>query len=75
MKRSGLPAQAATDPTSRPMTPRELVWLVLQRPDQHDEVGKTRLLHAGQAVPGVDACIELVQEFAIMVRERQNERL
>ena len=75
MKRSGLPAQAASDPTSRPTTPRELVWLVLQRPDQLDEVGKARLVHARQAAPAVEASVDLAQEFALMVRERQPERL
>jgi transposase len=75
MKRSGLPAQAATDPTVRPATPRELVWLVLQRPDRLDEAEKARLMHARQAAPAVEASVDLAQEFAVMVRERQPERL
>jgi transposase len=75
MKRSGLPAQAASDPTLRPTTPRELVWLVLQRPDLLKEAEKARLLHARQAAPAVEACVDLAQEFAVMVREREHERL
>jgi transposase len=75
MKRSGLPAQAASDPTVRPMSPRELVWLVLQRPERLDEGEKARLLHARQATVAVEASVSLAQEFAVMVRERQHEKL
>ena len=75
MKRSGLPAQAASDPTVRAMSPRELVWLVLQRPEQLNEVEKARLIHARQAAPAVEETVSLAQEFALMVRERQHEKL
>jgi transposase len=75
MKRSGLPAQAASDPTIRPITPRELVWLVLQRPERLAEVEQARLLDARQAAPAVEEAVSLAQEFAVMVRERQHEKL
>jgi len=75
MKRSGLPAQAASDPTLRPITPRELVWLVLQRPERLDEVEQARLMYARQAAPAVEKAVSLAQEFAVMVREREHEQL
>ena len=75
MKRSGLPAQAASDPTLRPLTPRELVWLVLQRPERLDEVEQARLRDAREAAPAVEEAVSLAQEFAVMVRERQHEQL
>ncbi len=75
MQRRGVPVQAATDPTIRPLTPRELVWLVLQRPDQLDDAEQTRLLHARQSAPAVESAVALAQEFAVMVRERQPEHL
>ncbi len=75
MKRRGLPAQAASDPTVRPLSPRELVWLVLQRPERLDEGEKARLFLARQAAPAVEASVSLAQEFAVMVRERQHEKL
>jgi transposase len=75
MKRSGLSAQSASDPTIRPLTVRELVWLVLQRPERLDEAEQSRLLHARQATPVVEGAVSLAQEFAVMVRERQHERL
>jgi transposase len=75
MKRSGLSAQAASDPTVRPMSPRELVWLVLQRPERLDEGEKAHLKHARQAGPAIESSVSLAQEFALMVRERQHEKL
>jgi transposase len=75
MKRSGLLAQAASDPTVRPMSPRELVWLVLQRPERLDDGETARLTHARQSAPAIEASVSLAQEFALMVRERQHEKL
>ncbi len=75
MKRSGLPPQAASDPTVRPITPRELVWLVLQRAERLDEAENARLMHARQTVAAVEEAVSLAQEFAVMVREREHEKL
>ena len=71
MKRSGLPAQVARDPTVRPATPRELACLVLQRVDRLDEAEQVRLIHVRKAAPAVGVAVTLAQEFAAMVRAQE----
>jgi transposase len=71
MKRTGLPPQAASDPTIHPPTPRELAWLVLKRPEQVDEADQTSLRQVQQADPQLARAVTLAQEFAGLVRERQ----
>ena len=71
MQRCGLPTQAASDPTARRATPRELAWLVLQRPDRLGETEQVRLQHVREAAPAVELAVTLAQEFAAMVRGRE----
>lgn len=75
MKRKGLRAQVASDPTMRPPTARELAWLVLKRPERCDETEKARLVQVKQREPKVEVAVTLAQEFASMVRERQADLL
>jgi transcriptional regulator with XRE-family HTH domain len=51
MKWSGLLAQTASDLTIRPITPRELAWLVLQPSHVLSEGEKMRVMHAPHAAP------------------------
>lgn len=75
MKRTGLPPQAARDPGFRPPAPRELTWLVLQRPERRDEVGQRHLMRIRQADPTLDRAVTLAQTFTTMVRHRQADGL
>jgi transposase len=75
MKRTGLPPQTASDPSLRAPTPRELTWVVLKRPVQRDVEEQAQLMHVQQAEPKLAVAITLAQEFAVMVRERDHERL
>jgi transposase len=75
MQRTGLLSQAARDPRIRPATPRDLAWLVLQRPERLDQAEQSHLLHLQQSDPTVGLAVTLAQEFAVMVRHRQPEAL
>ncbi len=75
MRRTGLSRQTAVDPSGKPPTPRELAWLVLQRPARLDELEQARLLQVRHADPTLDLAVTLTQQFAVMVRERQPELL
>ncbi|GAC1385466.1 MAG: hypothetical protein NVSMB42_04890 [Herpetosiphon sp.] len=75
MRRVGLGPQAATDPRVRPPTPRDLAYLVLQRPERLAAAEQARLVQVQQRNPTLALAITLAQEFAIIVRERAHEGL
>ena len=75
MQRTEQSRQSTNEPRSRPPTPRELAWLVLQRPDQCVAADQVRLTHLQHAAPELERVVTLAQEFAVMVRERQPTRL
>jgi transposase len=63
------------DSTQRPPTPRSLTWLVVREPHELTEaerqaVAKLRTLH-----PHIETTVRLAQEFAAMVRHRQQDQL
>lgn len=72
-RRQTLPVVA--EPTCQPLTPRRATWLVLRRTEKRPEAEAQQLaqLHAQSAE--VAEAIELAQEFAILVRQRQPAQL
>jgi transposase len=74
-RRVGITAAAVTDPSQRVPSSRDLIWLVLRRPEKRDADDQTQLDRLATSHPDVTLGITLVQEFATMVRERQPEQL
>lgn len=75
MRRVGVTAGSITDPTHRIPSSRDLIWLVLQRPEKCDAEDQAQRDRLTTSHPDVTLGITLVREFATMVRERQHERL
>jgi transposase len=71
--RQALPRVA--EPVCQPLTPRRATWLVLQRATQRTEAQTQQLtqLHAQHAE--VAEALELAQDFAALVRQRQPAQL
>jgi transposase len=57
-------------PEERPLTPRNAVWQVLQRPDKRDAATDERLQQLRQAHSELDEGIALTQDFATLIRSR-----
>ncbi len=74
-RRVGITAATITDPTQRVPSSRDLIWLVLRRPETLDAEEQTQLGQLMTSHPDVTLGITLAQEFTTIVRERQPERL
>jgi len=63
------------EPVSQPLTPRRATWLVLRREEQRTEAEAQQLaqLHAQSAE--VAEAMDLAQDFALLVRQRQPTQL
>ena len=74
-RRPRQPLPRVTESPCQPLTPRRATWLVLRRATQRTEAETQQLtqLHAHHAE--VAEAIDLAQEFATLVRQRQPERL
>jgi transposase len=74
-RRARQPLPAVAEPVCQPLTPRRATWLVLRRETKRTEAEAQQLtqLHA-QSPAGAEA-IDLAQDFAALVRQRQPERL
>src|SRR5262249_53514880 len=72
-RRQRLPVVA--EPVAQPLTPRRATWLVLRRAEQRTEAEAQQLaqLHAQSAE--VAEAIDLAQDFATLVRQRQPAQL
>jgi transposase len=72
-RRQTLPVVA--EPACQPLTPRRAAWLVLRRPEKRtaEETQQLAQLHAQSAE--VAEAIDLAQEFATLVRQRQPAQL
>jgi transposase len=57
------------------LTPRRATWLVLRRQETHDEAEAHQLAQLQAQHAEVAEAIELAQDFAQLVRQRQPERL
>jgi transposase len=76
-KALGIPAKNRTirtgkvaEPDARPLTPRTVVWQVLERPDKHDAATIQRIAKFRQAHADLDAAITLTEGFAMLIRTR-----
>jgi len=70
-KRQGVQAKPITDPTSRLPSSRTLAVLVLKEQECLDSTEQERLASLCNADEILAAAITLVQQFTVMVRERQ----
>jgi transposase len=59
----------------QPLTPRRATWLVLRREEARDEAEVHQLAQLQAQHAEVAEAIDLAQEFAQLVRQRQPERL
>ncbi len=59
----------------RPLTPRNAVWPVLQRPEKRDTLTVERLEKLREAHPDLEEAISLTEDFASLVRTRAPEAL
>lgn len=57
-------------PEPRPLTPRNAVWQVLQRPEKQDEATEERIKKLRQAHLELDEAITLTEGFATLIRAR-----
>jgi transposase len=75
---AGVQGQAlpvVVEPTARPLTPRRATWLVLRREAQRttDDAQQLAQIHAQSAA--LTEAIDLAQDFAHLVRQRQPAQL
>jgi transposase len=73
-KRSGMRAGPISDPSERLPSSRGLSWLVLCKADTLDEDEQAQLSQLRDVDREITTAIELAQEFATIVRERQHEK-
>jgi transposase len=57
-------------PEERPLTPRNAVWQVLQRPEKRERATDVRLQHLPQAHPELGEGIALTEDLATLIRTR-----
>jgi transposase len=71
--RQPLPIVAASP--YQPLTPRRVTWLVLRRAEQRTAAEAEQLAHLRAQQAEMAEAIDLAQDFAALVRQRQPERL
>jgi transposase len=71
--RQALPRVA--EPVCQPLTPRRATWLVLRREAKRTETEAQQLAQLREQHPAVAEAIDLAQDFAHLVRQRQPARL
>ena len=71
--RRSLPVVA--EPPCQPLTPRRATWLVLRHEEKRTEAETQQLAQLGTQQAEVGEGIDLAQDFATLVRQRQPERL
>jgi len=72
-RRQTLPVVA--EPTSQPLTPRRATWLVLRREAQRTEAETQQLTQLRTQSTEVAEAMDLAQDFAALVRQRQPAQL
>ena len=70
---AGRPRTALTKPAGPP--PRQVASLVLRRPDRRTAEQRAYLDHLRAAEPTVAAAVALAEDFLVMLRRREGERL
>jgi transposase len=71
--RQALPAVA--EPLCQPLTPRRATWLVLRRAEKRTEAEAQQLTQLREQQAEVAEAIDLAQDFAHLIRQRQPARL
>ena len=72
-RRQLLPVVA--EPVSQPLTPRRATWLVLRREEQRTVAEAQQLTQLRAQQAEVAEAIDLAQDFAALVRQRQPDQL
>jgi transposase len=72
-RRQSLPMVA--EPVAQPLTPRRATWLVLRREAKRTATEAQQLAQLREQHPAVAEAIDLAEDFAHLVRQRQPERL
>src|SRR5262249_7785490 len=72
-RRQRLPV--VVEPVSEPLTPRRATWLVLRRAEQRTEAEAQQLAQLHAQSPEVAEAMDLAQDFAALVRQRQPGQL
>jgi transposase len=74
-KRVGTTEGEVVDRGGGRATPRSLAWAVLRRPEKQDAAEQQRIADLRALHPVLDEAVQLTQEFAGLVRERQAAQL
>jgi transposase len=74
-RRARQPLPAVAEPACQPLTPRRATWLVLRRETQRTEAEAQQLTQLQAQSPAVAEAIDLAQDFAALVRQRQPVQL
>ena len=74
-RRARQPLPAVAEPACQPLTPRRATWLVLRRETKRTEAEAQQLARLRAQDTEVAAAIDLVEEFATLVRQRQPAQL
>ncbi|HEY5869000.1 MAG TPA: ISL3 family transposase [Candidatus Tectomicrobia bacterium] len=69
------PLPAVAEPRCQPLTPRRATWLVLRRAKKRAEAETQQLTQLRAQQAEVREAIDLAQDFATLVRQRQPEHL
>jgi transposase len=74
-RRPGQALPAVVEPTARPLTPRRATWLVLRRAAQRTADDAQQLAQIRAQSAALTEAIDLAQDFAQLVRQRQPAQL
>jgi transposase len=74
-RRARQPLPAVAEPPWQPLTPRRATWLVLRRAAKRTEAETHQLLQLHAQAAEVAEAIDLAQDFATLVRQRQPAQL
>ena len=74
-RRARQPLPVVAEPSCQPLTPRRATWLVLRRAAKRTETEVQQLAQLREQDPVVAEAIDLAQDFATLVRQRQPAQL
>jgi transposase len=74
-RRARQPLPRVAESPYQPLTPRRATWLVLRRAEQRTAAEAEQLAHLRAQQTDVAEAIDLAQDVAALVRQRQPERL
>jgi transposase len=74
-RRAHQPLPAVAEPPCQPLTPRRATWLVLRREEKRTEAEAQQLAQLRTQQAEVAEAVDLAQDFATLVRQRQPAQL